>query len=52
MIHDILHLLGDSPTNIDGETVIYECDRCGTTVDGPNATCPYCDNSRIVTFEF
>lgn len=30
---------------------VYECWSCGTTVEGEDATCPYCTTSRIVCYE-
>ena len=51
MIEDILHLWKEHPTADETPMLIYECDRCGTSVAGPNDACPYCEDSRIVTFE-
>ena len=31
--------------------IIYECRRCGTTLDGEDADCPYCGPAPIVRFE-
>lgn len=32
-------------------TIIFECERCGTTVAHANDTCPYCVHTRIATLE-
>lgn len=34
------------------DTVVYECRRCGTTLDANARTCPYCGPTEIVRFEF
>lgn len=31
--------------------MLFECERCGTTVEHREMPCPYCDESRIVEFE-
>lgn len=32
------------------QQVIHECRRCGTTLDRPSASCPYCSRNDVVTF--
>ena len=45
-------LLSEQEGREGGETVVYECRRCGTTLD-PNASrCPYCGPTEIARFEF
>lgn len=36
---------------LSGEPAMYECRNCGTTVAGPDSTCPACDADDIATFE-
>lgn len=35
-----------------GDTVIYECRKCGTTLEPDASTCPYCGPTETVRFEF
>jgi len=32
-------------------TFVYECRRCGTTVDAHDEECPYCGPTDIVEYE-
>ncbi len=34
-----------------GRTVVLECRRCGTPVDGTTETCPQCGSSEIARYE-
>ncbi|MGM0398029.1 MAG: hypothetical protein ACQEQY_03455 [Halobacteriota archaeon] len=35
----------------DGRVVVHECRRCGTTLDGPDATCPFGCSAGVVHYE-
>lgn len=43
-------LLSDRFASEGTTTVIVECRRCGTTLDGISS-CPYCDDADTVRFE-
>ena len=45
-------LLSEQEGREGSETVVYECRRCGTTLDANASTCPYCGPTEIVRFEF
>lgn len=32
-------------------SVVFECRRCGTTLDGPDQSCPACQRCDVVRFE-
>jgi rubrerythrin len=34
-----------------GTETIYECRRCGTTLDAERAVCPYCGPTNVVEIE-
>lgn len=34
-----------------GRTVVFECCRCGTPVDGDAEPCPQCGSSEIARYE-
>jgi len=34
----------------EGTATVYECRRCGTTLDANATECPACDGDDIVTF--
>lgn len=51
MLGKLEGLLGDSLTPSEGETtVVVECRRCGTSLEGIDS-CPYCDDTETVRFE-
>lgn len=35
----------------DGRVVVHECRRCGTTLDGPDAACPFGCSAGVATYE-
>lgn len=45
-------LLSEQRGSDRGPTVIYECRRCGTTLDAEATACPYCGPTEIARFEF
>lgn len=47
MIHAIRRMIESRPDGV----VIYECRRCGTTLDYETDTCPYCGPTDVVRFE-
>jgi rubrerythrin len=32
-------------------TSVYECRRCGTTLDGPEDACPNCGSTDVAAYE-
>lgn len=45
-------LLTGGPAPMEESTsVIFECRKCGTTLNGKHATCPYCGPTDVVCYE-
>lgn len=40
------------PTDDADDAAYYECRQCGTSVDGQNEACPYCEDSVVVGYDF
>lgn len=47
----LISSLWQFPAGSTSDYVLYECRRCGTTLDGMGDTCPYCGISNVVRFE-
>lgn len=45
-------LFGEHRGRDRGPTIVYECRRCGTTLDAEASRCPYCGPTETARFEF
>ncbi len=47
MVRPLLWLIGNEPT----PEIVYECRRCGTSVEQTESVCPYCGLSEIAVYD-